>query len=71
MTQSHLENIIFPLPPLQEQEAIVHYLDEKTQAIDELISTHQKSIEKLKNYRTSLISEAVMGKNLKGMNNGN
>lgn len=71
ISQDIIKKIKIPLPPLQEQEAIAHYLDEKTQAIDELISTHQKSIEKLKNYRTSLISEAVMGKNLKGMNNGN
>ena len=67
-----MENFKIPLPPLQEQEAIAHYLDEKNQAIDELIATHQKSIEKLKNYRTSLISEAVTGKkNLQGINNGN
>ena len=67
-----LKRFYIPLPPLQEQEAIARYLDEKTQAIDELISTHQKSIEKLKNYRTSLISEVVTGKkNRQGIDNGN
>lgn len=67
-----LQNLYVAIPPLQEQEAIARYLDEKTQAINELISTHQKSIEKLKKYRISLISEAVVGKkNLQGINNGN
>ncbi|WP_305863081.1 restriction endonuclease subunit S [Helicobacter cholecystus] len=72
ISQDIIKKIKIPLPPLQEQETIARYLDKKTQAIDELISTHQKSIEKLKDYRTSLISEAVTGKkNLQGINNGN
>ena len=50
-----------PLPPLQEQEAIAKFLDEKCQDIDALIATHQESIEKLRDYRTSLISEVIVG----------
>ena len=72
LNQNLIKNAKIVFPPLQEQEAIARYLDEKTQAIDELISAHQKSIEKLKDYRTSLISEVVTGKkNLQGIDNGN
>ena len=41
---------------------ITDFLDHKTQQIDELIATEQQKIELLKEYRQSLISEAVTGK---------
>ena len=50
------------LPPLKEQKQIVEYLDQKTQETNELISTEQRKIELLKEYRQSLISEVVTGK---------
>ena len=49
-------------PPFSEQTQIVNFLDRKTQQIDELIATEQRKIELLKEYRQSLISEAVTGK---------
>ena len=49
-------------PPFREQVQIVDFLNHKTQQIDELISTEQRKIELLKEYRQSLISEAVTGK---------
>ena len=49
-------------PSLSEQTAIGNFLDHKTQQIDELIATEQRKIELLKEYRQSLISEAVTGK---------
>ncbi len=49
-------------PPVDEQNKIVNFLDHKTGHIDELISTEQRKIELLKEYRQSLISEAVTGK---------
>ena len=49
-------------PPVDEQDKIVNFLDHKTQQIDELISTEHRKIERLKEYRQSLISEAVTGK---------
>lgn len=51
-------------PPLQEQQAIVTYLDEKTTLIDELISKKQSKIELLKEQRKALINHAVT----KGLN---
>ena len=50
------------VPPFREQVQIVHFLNHKSQQIDELISAEQRKIELLKEYRQSLISEAVTGK---------
>ena len=41
---------------------IANFLDHKTEQIDELIDAEQRKIELLKEYRQSLISEAVTGK---------
>ena len=49
-------------PPVDEQDKIVNFLDHKTEQIDELISAEQRKIALLKEYRQSLISEAVTGK---------
>ena len=49
-------------PPFREQAQIVNFLDCKTEQIDELIATERRKIELLKEYRQSLISEAVTGK---------
>jgi type I restriction enzyme S subunit len=59
-----LRNIHCVVPPIEEQEQIVKYLDEKTAQIDGLISITEKKIELLKQKRTSLINEAVT----KGLN---
>ena len=55
-------NAKIPLTPYQEQSQIANFLDRKTQQIDELRSNEQQSIELLKEYRQTLISEVVTGK---------
>ena len=55
-------DIRIAFPPLNEQKVIGNFLDHKTQQIDELIAAEQRKIELLKEYRQSLISEAVTGK---------
>jgi type I restriction enzyme S subunit len=55
-------NFEYPYPPIPEQQQIVEYLDSQTQKIDTLIEKENKRIELLKEYRQSLISEAVTGK---------
>lgn len=62
MTQSNYENMQIPVPPLSEQLEIAEYLDAKCVDIDELIKVKQEKIEILKQYRQSLIFEAVTGK---------
>ena len=49
-------------PPLPEQQSIADYLDQRCSKIDELISIKQQKIEKLKEYKKSLIFECVTGK---------
>ena len=57
-----IDNFWFVVPPLHEQEQIVEYLDEQTAIIDSTITTEEKRIELLKEYRQSMISEVVTGK---------
>lgn len=49
-------------PSSFEQQAIADYLDQRCSEIDELISIKQQKIEKLKEYKKSLIFECVTGK---------
>lgn len=55
-------NLIVSCPPLSEQDEIVDYLEQEIRKIDALITKTRESIEKLKEYRTALISAAVTGK---------
>ncbi|AAU38776.1 restriction endonuclease subunit S [[Mannheimia] succiniciproducens] len=57
-----LNNYSIALPPLEEQTAIAHYLDQKTAYIDRLIDRQQTLLEKLSEKRTALITEAVCGR---------
>ena len=59
---SHLKQIFVTVPPLNEQEAITGHIDGETAKLDALIAKVQEGIEKLKDYRTALISAAVTGK---------
>lgn len=54
--------IRIPRPPKNEQCAIADFLDQETKRIDTLIEKVEESIEKLREYRTALISAAVTGK---------
>jgi len=51
-----------PLPTVREQEAILGFLDRETAKIDALVGKVQEAIERLREYRTALISAAVTGK---------
>ena len=57
-----VENFRIPIPTYHEQVQIANFLDRKTEQIDELIAAEQRKIELFKEYRQSLISEAVTGK---------
>ena len=48
-----------PLPSLDEQKSIVNYLEQKLAEVDKLIEVQQAQIEKLKEYKQSVITEAV------------
>lgn len=51
-----------PVPPITEQRAIAAFLDRETAKLDALIAKIREGIERLKEYRTALISAAVTGK---------
>ena len=55
-------NILTILPPIEEQERIASFLDKQCIAIDSSIEKKQKLIEKLTEYKKSLIYECVTGK---------
>lgn len=57
-----IRKLSIPLPPREVQGEIVAYLDAKTAEIDSLIDAKRQLVEKLREYRKSLISEAVTGK---------
>ena len=48
--------------PVEEQEGIVAFLDERTGMMDEVIAKEEERMLLLKEYRQSLISEVVTGK---------
>jgi type I restriction enzyme S subunit len=62
VTVTDVQNLLIILPPKNEQDAIVNFLDQKTAEIDSLVTETKNQIQKLKEYRQSLISEAVTGK---------
>lgn len=54
--------IEIPLPSIKIQQQIVEYLDKKCEEIDNLLNVKQEKIEKLKEYKKSLIYQYVTGK---------
>lgn len=62
MTQESIGKLGILAPPLTEQTAIIAFLDRETARIDRLIEKVEAAIERLREYRTSLITAAVTGK---------
>lgn len=62
LTQGNLKNIMVVIPPYCEQDAIVAYLDDKCSNLDSIILKKQTLIDKLIEYKKSLIYEVVTGK---------
>lgn len=57
-----LKNLIVTLPPMDDQQSISNYLDSQCAVIDSMIGSTDDMIRTLKEYRQSLIYEAVTGK---------
>ena len=57
----NLKNLQIPLPPLNEQRQIAEFLDKKCEKIDKAIRLVEQEINKMKEYKTSLIDKAVKG----------
>jgi len=56
-----LKKQLLPVPPIEEQHAIVSYITERTAKIDSLIEKLNKEIECVKEYKQRLISDVVTG----------
>lgn len=55
-------DIMFPVPPIEEQKTIMDILGKKIDMVNQMISIKQSKIEKLELYKRSLIYEYVTGK---------
>ena len=62
ISQEDIKNFVFPFPPLEEQKAIAEYLDTQIEKIDLAICKIKTQINLIKEYKTTLISEAVCGR---------
>jgi len=62
LSSNNLDNIILLVPPKNEQDNIVEYLDNRLPQIDSLIAEKESLINDLDAYKKSLIYEVVTGK---------
>lgn len=62
ISSGEIARLLIVLPPKEEQKEIADYLDKKCTAIDTVIEQKQNLIEKLTEYKKSLIYECVTGK---------
>ncbi|WP_459844468.1 restriction endonuclease subunit S [Campylobacter concisus] len=60
--QEYISNLCAILPPKDEQEKIVEYIENKISKIDKLLNLEQECIKSLKEYKASLIDSVVTGK---------
>ena len=56
-----ISQLNIPLPPIEEQNAIVEYIESKTNKIDTMIEALKAEIDRLTEYKQRLISDVVTG----------
>ena len=62
ITGTRVRGETVPIPTVHEQHAIADYLDRETAKLDQMSEKVEAAIEKLREYRTALITAAVTGK---------
>lgn len=62
ISQEILKSWKIPLPPIDEQQKIADYLDQKTAQIDAIIKEKETLISEYESYKKSMIYEYVTGK---------
>ena len=62
VSKDDLKSLIVPVPSLDEQREIVHYLNAKCAEINGLIAKKEQLVKELESYKKSLIYEVVTGK---------
>jgi len=61
LTQENLDSIELPMPPKKERLRIAERLNEEKSEVNDLIDKVEEGIDRLREYRTALISAAVTG----------
>lgn len=56
-----MKGMYLPVPPIEEQHAIVSYITERVAKIDSLVEKLNKEIECIKEYKQRLISDVITG----------
>ncbi len=56
-----ISGLIMCVPPVEEQDVIIKFLDRETAAIDALVAKVETAIDRLQEYRAALITAAVTG----------
>jgi len=62
LNYNDIKNSYFPNVPLKEQNQIAHYIDNELNKIDKAISTIEKEINIVEEYKAAIISETITGK---------
>ncbi len=62
ISQDQVRKMYIPIFPIQEQTAIVQYIQIQSNKIDQTIGLQEKQIDKLKELKATLINSAVTGK---------
>jgi type I restriction enzyme S subunit len=62
ISQSVIRNLNIALPPTDEQQAIVEFIEKETGLIERTIARTEREIELIQEYRTRLVSDVVTGK---------
>ena len=57
-----LRELSYPIPPVEEQDMIARFTDDKCNKVDEIIKQKKKQLDVLEQYKKSLIYEYVTGK---------
>lgn len=57
-----VRTMVTPLPPLDEQQRIVHWIAARVERISSVLEKVNRSIDRLREYRAALITAAVTGK---------
>jgi type I restriction enzyme S subunit len=59
---SDFTNFLLPIPPIDEQNEIIEYINQAHEVINSAISKAQQEINSIKEYREALITDLVTGK---------
>jgi type I restriction enzyme, S subunit len=62
ISSSNIKELPLAIPPESEEAAIADFLDRETAKIDRMVAKVEEAIERLREYRSALITAAVTGK---------